>query len=409
MAHPRVTISDRVRNLPRVGSKPLEDDLAELKERGGKPLALRGYPMPLLPEHITEAAARACRENRTAPSYGLPELRAAIAEKLRAENGIHADPDRNVLVTAGGMHALHVVMQTLLNPGDEVAMFSPNYFFAGLVELSGGVATYAKLDQSDGFAFQAERLADRITPRTKLLLVSSPANPTGYVATRRDLEGIAEVAKRHDLLVVSDESYERFVYDDARHLSLASLDGMAGRTITVQTFTKCFAMPGWRLGYVVADARWLEPMRNVLEWTALSCSYVAQRAARAALEGPRQWFAKVVRECQRNRDIIVDALDGIDGVHVVRPKGTVFIFPRFDCVDDVPAFSKLLLNEYGIPNVDGAACGAPGFLRIPFAGDEDAAHEAARRLREAVRGVREGEAPARLSSPKSAEPRSAAR
>ncbi len=377
-------IAQRLRDLPRVGSKPIDDRITQLKGQGLHPLGLHGYPMAPLPKHITEAAIAACRENRTAPSYGLPELRQAVAAKLAKENGVHVNPDRGVLVTSGGMHALHVIMQTLIDPGDEVAMFSPNYFFGGLVKLAGGKPVYAPLEQRDGFALRVEALEEKLSPRTKLILLSTPVNPTGYVATGEDLAAIAKLALRRDLLVVSDESYERFIYDGLPHISIASLQGMSERTITIQTFTKRFAMPGWRLGYLASNARWVEPMRTVLEWTALSCNYVAQRAATAALNGPREWMNDVIGQCQRNRDLVVRAISQVEGICLVKPSGTPFIFPRFESFHPDASFVDYLVRELGIPSVLGEAFDAPGFLRIPFAGEESEAQKLGERLGQAV-------------------------
>src|SRR5438034_2334148 len=212
-----------------------------------------GTPDFPTPPHVIEAAKNALDAGHTTytPWAGLPELRQAIAAKLARDNDVRADPEREILVTAGSQEAMLVTMQMLLNPGDEVLIHSPYYDeYSRDALVAGGKLVPVITYESDNFAIDPAVLERQITPRTKALIIVSPNNPTGAVQSRAVLEQVAAVAARHDLVVVSDELYEKFVYDGNRAFSIASLPGMEKRTITINSFSKCYSMTGWRAGYV---------------------------------------------------------------------------------------------------------------------------------------------------------------
>jgi aspartate/methionine/tyrosine aminotransferase len=375
-------IADPVARLPRPGSKVLDEQIDRARrEHPPGPLKLSGYPTDPLPQHIVDAADRAARENRIAPSAGTPELRRAIADKLARENAVAVDSEREVLITHGAMHAVHLVLQSVLEAGDEVLMFSPTYFFGGLVELVRGRPVYAPLREEGGFAFDVAALERAVTPRTRVLLLNCPCNPTGHVAGAEELGAIVRFAEKHDVLIVSDESYEKFVYDGRRNVSIGSIDEVRDRTVTIQSFTKSYGMAGWRIGYLAGPREIVSAAQKVLEWTGLMCNHPAQAAATAALTGPKEWFERIVARFQRNRDAIADAIDRMDRVSAVRPASTPFILVNVAQLGESPAaLSARLLIDHGIPSVPGDAFEAPHHLRIPFGGTSEAIDEASRRL-----------------------------
>lgn len=379
-------VSRRARAVARVPSKELGDRAEALARRGKDILALKGAPYWAPPEHVLEAARRAVVENLNAPSAGFPELRRAIATALGEESGIVADPERQILVTNGAMHALSVVFTALLDPGDEVVMFRPGFFFFGVIELAGGVPIYADTHEENGWCWEARALEGAITTRTKAILLSSPSNPTGYVADEAALAAVGEVARRHDLLVVSDECYDRMVYDGARHRRVASVPELAGRTITICSGTKSYVMQPFRMGFIVAPAALAEFLRSVLEWNVLSCSHVAQRAAQAALQGPKEWMTKIAQRFQRNRDAMMRQLAEACGISHTPPRGGPFLFINIEGLGltGVEA-SRLLLEEHGVPSEAGTLFGSERHIRLSFGGEDAVVVEAGRRIVAATR------------------------
>jgi aminotransferase len=384
----RRTIPPNIDQMARPGSKVLDEQIDRLRrEHPPGPLALTGYPMDPLPDHIIEAIARAARENRIAPSAGTPELRNAIGAKLANSNGIHVNPQTQVLVTHGAMHAVHLILQAVLDPGDEVLMFSPTYFFGGLIDLVRGTPVYAPLRAVDGYRFSVDALEEKLSARTRVLLMNCPCNPTGHVADAQELSRIAEFAARNDLLIVSDESYEQFVYDGRRNVSIGSLGAARDRTLTIQSFTKSYGMPGWRIGYVAGPAPYIAAAKKVLEWTGLMCNHPAQAAAVAALEGPQDWFLQIVRRFERNRDLLMAAVERILSLGCVKPASTPFaLFDVSGLRDSAVLVARRLLEDHGIPAVAGEPFQAPGHVRIPFGGDTAVVEEACDRLMRAFAG-----------------------
>ncbi len=383
-------LSERAAALARVPSRKMGDVIARLKAEGRAVLPLKGAPDWLPPRHVLEAAKEAVDDLTPQPSHGFPELRQAIARLLEREDDIDVDPESEILVTNGGMHALHVIFTTLLNPGDEVVTYSPGFFFYGSLKLAGAVPRYAATREEDNWAWDAAALERAITSRTKMIIINSPTNPTGYVATEEDLRAVADLARRHDLLVVSDEAYDKMIYNGRRHVRFASLDGVRDRVITVCSFTKSYAMQPWRLGFIVAAADLTFHLRQVLEWQVLSCNHVAQRAAQAALEGPQDWVREIAPRYQRNRDLMVSSLKTAPGISFVVPEGGPFLFIKAsDLGVDGEVFSRTLMYDFGVPNEPGSEFGSAPHLRLMFGGAEDVLMEAGRRITAAARKLSE--------------------
>jgi len=383
-------VSKRAMDVKRVASREMMEIVDSLKRQGKDPLPLKGGPYWSPPEHVLEAAAREIRELSSPPSNGFRELRQAIANRLECDDGLHVDPEEEILVTNGAQHALYVAFTTLLDPGDEVIMCSPIYFFYGSLELAGAVPVYSQTHQEDNWRWDIKALEKRISHRTKMIIINSPTNPTGYVATQDDLLSIAELAKKHDLLVVSDECYDKLVYDGARHIRFASLPGVRGRTITICSFTKSYVMPRWRIGFILAPATLTPYLRKVLEWNVLTCNPIGQRAAQAALEGPQDWIKEIAPRYQRNRDLMVNGLKGASGISFAVPKGAVFLFLNSaELGISGEEFSRTLMYEHGVPTEPGPLFGSDFHVRLMFGGDENVISEAAKRITAAARKLAE--------------------
>jgi len=357
----------RARELVRAASR-LTSEMARRKAaEGGSVLRLSGAPIELPPEHILEAARAATYDNVHPPSRGLPELRQAIAERVGQETGLGIDPDSEVIVTNGGMAALGLISTVVLDRDDEVMIPSPCFFFGGIIHLADGVPIYVPMDEAAGFRFDPDRIRAAITPRTKVFLLNTPVNPTGYVASLEDLEAIAQIAQEHDLLVVSDESYDHLVYDSRRHHSIASLPGMSSRTVTVRSFSKSYSMPQWRVGYAVGPAKLIELLVKVLEWRALSVNYVAQKAATAAISGPQQWTHQVCQTFEAHRNRLWEGIRDVPGLTCVKPMGGPFFFPNISTVSaSSDSFARYLLASYGLPLDPGHYYQSDAHIRVPF-------------------------------------------
>ncbi len=372
-----------VRAIDRVPSAVSGDRAAEVRSGGGDVLDLRGSPVTRPAEHVLEAARAATRDNIKATSRGLVTLREAIAEKLARENGIIARPDGEILVTNGGMQAVWVALQALLEPGDEILLHSPGFFFDGIARLVGGRLVWVPTRREEGYRLHAD-LERYCSPRTRVLLLNTPTNPTGYTLTREAAEDVAAFAVARNLWIVSDESYEKMVYDGGKHLSIGSLPAVADRTLTVHSFTKAYALPGWRVGFVAGPAPVIDACHAILEWTVITCGYVAQKAAEAALTGPQGWIQEISRQLEANRNAVVAGLGDLPGLEFATPKGGPFLFPDVTAAgtsaEDV---AQALLARHGIPTTPGRGFDAPGHLRLPFGATATTVQELVRRFRPA--------------------------
>jgi aspartate aminotransferase len=355
------------------------DLVADLQAAGKEVLALYGSPHWLPPEHVLDAARSALSDVVGAPAQGLPALCEAAARKLARVNGIEVDPDQ-ILVTNAANHGLSIVFSALLDPGDEVLTYSPHYYYQGLIELAGGVPTYAPTAEADGWRWNAEVLEQAISARTKMLVVNTPTNPTGYVASEQDLRAIAEIASRHDLLVVSDEAYDHTIYDDHRHLSIGALEGMGERTITVCSCTKSYAMRHWRIGFLATPSRLFPTLRKLLEWNCFQCNHIAQHAATAALEGPEEYIHEIGERFAQCRSLMLAGLEQAPGIPFAVPMGGPFLFVNGSRLPGGAAALRSSLLEHGVATDPGGPFGSADHLRLPFGGEAEDVREAARRI-----------------------------
>jgi aspartate/methionine/tyrosine aminotransferase len=347
------------------------------------------------PAHVRDAAKRALDDGAThyAPFPGIPELRTAIAEDVTRRKGVAADPSQ-VFVTVGGKGVMLYAILGLIDPGDEVIVPDPGYpIYESLTRFVGATPVPIPIRMEHDFRLDVEELAGLITPRTRLLIINSPANPTGGVLTRSDLVRIAELAQEHDLWVMTDEIYGRILYDGAEHISIASLPGMADRTIVLDGFSKTFAMTGWRLGYaVVPDS--LREVFGELVINTISCAPTfAQVGAVAALTGPQDDVDAMVVEFKARRDLIVAGLNEINGIRCATPLGAFYAFPDISGTGLSGAdFAERLLTEADVCVLAGTAFGGVGndHIRISYANSRENLTEALHRIGRFVAGLGRG-------------------
>ncbi|MFL5770217.1 MAG: pyridoxal phosphate-dependent aminotransferase [Chloroflexota bacterium] len=328
------------------------------------------------PSHVREAAKRALDAGAThyAPFPGIPELRTAIAEDATARKGFDVTPDR-VFVTVGGKGVMLYAILGLIDGGDEAIVPDPGYpIYESLVRFVGGTPIPIPIRMENDFRLDVDELASLVTPRTRMIVINSPANPTGGVLTRGDLERIAELAQRHDLVVLADEIYGRILYDGTEHVSIASLPGMAERTIVLDGFSKTFAMTGWRLGYAIVPPS-LVGMYGQLVINTISCAPTfAQLGAVEALRGPQDDVDAMVVEFRARRDLIVDGLNAIAGIRCLRPSGAFYAFPDISGTGLTGAeLADRLLQEAGVCVLAGTAFGGVGgsHVRISYANSRE--------------------------------------
>jgi len=351
-----------------------------------------GEPDFVTPEHIREYAKEALDMGMThyGPNAGLPMLREAVAKKLKEQNGIDVDPKSEVMITVGANQAFILGLATFLGEGEEVLIPAPMFVsYAPAVILAGGRPVEVPTHEENEFRLSVDDLEKHVSDKTKALIINSPNNPTGAVLTGKDVEEIADFAVEHDLIVFSDEVYEHFVYDGAKNHSIASLDGMFERTVTINGFSKTFAMTGWRLGFVAAPSWIIEGMVRFQMYNATCPVTFAQYAAAKALEDERSWKAveEMRREYDRRRNLVWKRLNEI-GLPTVKPHGAFYIFPRVrDTGLDDKEFSELMLNEARVAVVPGGAFGnaGKGYVRISYATAYEKLEEAMDRMEEVLR------------------------
>jgi aspartate/methionine/tyrosine aminotransferase len=361
---------------------------AKALEREGRPVIFleTGRPDFDTPAHIKQAAKQAldAGDVHYTSNYGTPDLREAIAAKLQRENQLTYDPATEILVTIGAAEAIFDAFLGCVNPGDEVLYPEPSWVnYPAAARLAGAIPVPIPLREANEYQFDLEEVRARITPRTRLLIVVSPHNPTGTVQAPATLRGLAELADRHNLLVISDEIYERILYGDQEHLSLASCPGMRQRTITINGFSKAFSMTGWRLGYAAAPQPIIQVMNRVHQYNVSCASSFAQAGGVAALRGPQDCVAAMVAEFKRRRDRIVPAINSIDRLSCLNPGGAFYVWVNISKMG-IPAeeFSIKLLEMGNVSSVPGEVFGPSGrgFVRFSYANSYDRLEEAMRRL-----------------------------
>ncbi|MBN1370683.1 MAG: pyridoxal phosphate-dependent aminotransferase [Anaerolineaceae bacterium] len=335
------------------------------------------------PKPIVDAGVRSLLSGEThyTSNVGVLELRKTLSTHLERLYNVHYEPDQ-IVITVGGSEALYLAATALLDPGDEVIVLTPCFVaYQAEVFLSGGVPVEVACRMENNFEVDPKDVEAAITPRTKAILMGFPSNPTGAVASRDTLLQIARLAEEHDLIVLSDEIYDRLVYG-GEHICFPALPGMQKRTILLGGFSKDYAMTGWRIGYVAAPAELITGLLRVHQYTVMCASTTAQMAAIAALRDSEEHVAKMVAEYDRRRRLIVDGLNRI-GLPTFEPRGAFYAFPKVSVTGlDDNAFSARLLEEEHVAAVPGSGFGkgGEGFIRCSYATSYDKIEEALRRM-----------------------------
>lgn len=381
-------LSTKITGLAGSATVQVMNKARALKQQGVDVMDLGGGDPDFdTPEHIQQAALESMKSGFThyVASSGIPQLRKAIAKKLATENGVEVDPDKGIIVTPGGKMALYASIITLLNEGDEVILPEPAWVsYRPIIQLAGGVTVPINLTAENGFSITAQMLNEKITPKTKLIIINSPSNPTGKVLTRRELETVAAAARAHDLYVISDEIYEKIIFDSREHISIASMPGMAERTLVLNGHSKPYAMTGWRLGYVAGPVAVIKEIGKIQEQAVTCAPSFVQVGGVAALEGPQEPVVKMTAEYERRRNFFVDMLNDIPHVSCFKPEGAFYAFPKFDLGLDSIQVADMLLEKARVAGTPGSAFGeiGNGHVRFSFATAPEVLETAARRIKE---------------------------
>lgn len=343
------------------------------------------------PANVVEAGAAALRQGWTnyGPSAGQPELRQVIAEHINRSRGTGYGPE-NVVVTPGGKPIMFFAILALLEAGDDAIYPDPGFpIYRSMIDFVGARAIPSPLREENDFRLDVAELATLITPQTKLLIINSPANPTGGVLERSDIERIARLAVEHDLIILADEIYSEILFE-GEHVSIAAFPGMKERTIILDGFSKTYSMTGWRLGYGVMPVALAEQISKLMVNSVSCTSSAVQRAGIEALTGPQDAVREMVAAFERRRDLIVAGLNAIPGISCRTPKGAFYVFPNISGTGVASkAFADKLLEEFGVAALSGTAFGVhgEGYLRLSYANSEENLRKALDRIEAAVGAV----------------------
>lgn len=390
-------VSDRLNRLAPSATLAMSQKSGEMKAQGIDVINLSvGEPDFNTPEHIKEAAKRAIDENfsKYSPVPGYAELRKAIADKLKNENGLQYSTNE-ILVSNGAKQSVCNTVMALVNDGEEVIIPAPYWVsYPQMVKFAGGVPVIVEAGFEQNFKMTPEQLEAAITPKTRMIILCSPSNPTGSVYSAKELEALAEVVKRHDgLYVLADEIYEHINYV-GKHSSIAHVDGMRERTIIVNGVSKAYAMTGWRIGFIAAP-EWIVKACNKLQgqYTSGPCS-VSQKAAEAAYTTSQECVETMRKAFERRRDLIVELASQIPGLEVNKPEGAFYLFPKCSSfygkshegktINNSTDLAMFLLETGHVATVGGDAFGDPDCFRMSYATSDDNIREAMRRIKETL-------------------------
>jgi len=379
--------ANRVREAKASPTLAVSEAARQLKAQGVDVIDLGGGdPDFITPQHIRDAAIAAMNAGDThyVGGAGTPELRKAISNKLQQDNRIVAHHNGDILVTPGGKFALYLAAQAFIEPGVDVMVLEPAWVsYVPIVELAGGNAVHAGLDPDANFAITREVLERHVTPATRIIMLNSPNNPTGRVATREELEILASFAAEHDLMVWTDEIYEKIIYDGREHISIATFPGLVERTLTFNGLSKAYAMTGWRLGYVAGPKAFISQMATVNSHATTCATSFAQAGGVAALNGPQHTIQDMVTAWDRRRHLITDGINAIKGLKANLVEGAFYAFIDARDVDaDSVRLADQILNEAHVALVPGVAFGeaGEGHLRLSFATSDEALNRTVQRL-----------------------------
>lgn len=385
----RHRLSERVRSVPPSGIRKFFDVIATMPDVISLGV---GEPDFATPPQVVEEGVRSLRSGRThyTSNYGTLELRRSLAAHLDRLYGVAYNPENEIVITVGASEAVAVAMAALIDPGDEVVLHEPSYVaYLPAILFNGGVPVFVSTTAAEGFELDPARVEASITPRTKVLFLGYPCNPTGAVLSEDKLRALADIAQRHDLIVVSDEIYDRLVYGGHRHVPISGLPGMHERTVLIGGFSKAYAMTGWRVGYACAPSDLLEGIVKVHQYQIMSAPTTAQDAAVVALTAETD-VQRMVHEYDRRRQMFVAGLNDM-GLETAEPKGAFYAFPSIHSTGlTSEEFSERLLYEEHVAVVPGSAFGpsGEGHVRATLATSYEDLQEALVRIRRFSDAVR---------------------
>jgi aminotransferase len=378
--------SNHLEKVKLSGIRVIGDRASALAAQGRRVVRLQiGEPDFYTPRHIIDAAIASLGrcETHYASNRGLPELRAAIAQKLEKENRISHDPADEIVVVNGCAEALFCAVSGLVGAGEEVIVIEPAFLsYEQIALLAGAIPVIVRAKEQNGWLPEIADIEGAITPRTRMLILNTPVNPTGAVYPKELLAQIAELARRHDILVASDEVYEKLIYD-AEHVSIGSFAGMQDRTITINGFSKAYAMTGWRLGYLAASRQLMLPMLKVHQYTTTCLPAFVQRGGLEALENGEDGLQQMRSTYLSRRDLLLEYFHRCDAISLVVPKATFYMYPNIAKSSlDSTAFCHRLLEERGVATVPDTAFDHAGRdnIRLSFASDEASLREGAEQI-----------------------------
>ncbi|HEX9907862.1 MAG TPA: pyridoxal phosphate-dependent aminotransferase [Thermoplasmata archaeon] len=381
-------IAERIKRVQESGTMKMKELAGQKKAEGKNIISFTvGEPDFDTPKHIVEAAKKALDDGftRYLDAPGLPALREAIAKTAKMDNGIPCEPS-NVLITPT-KQAIFMTIIATINEGDEVIMPDPSWVtYDPCVQLAGGKTVKVVTKEEHQWRVRPEDVAELITPKTKMILYNSPSNPCGAVETKDDIKGLADLAKDHNLLVLSDEVYEKIVFDGNKHYSIAAEPDMMDRTITISGFSKTYAMTGWRMGWLIAPKPIFKAVNKVQQHSITHAVTFAQYGALAALTGPQEPVKMMVKEFQERRDLIMKLMKDIPGFHCDVPKGAFYVFPRFEAKMKSEEFALYLMDKAEVAATGGASFGGAGedHIRISYATNKKNIQEGMERIKKAI-------------------------
>jgi aspartate aminotransferase len=377
------------------------DSLAKQMKADGKNVIAFGTGEPDFdtPENIKEAAIRAIRSGETkyTPAAGIVSLKKAAAARLKADCGVDYAPEQ-IVIASGAKHNIFAALMCLINPGDEVIVPAPYWVtYTEAVKMAGGVPVIVNAQEADGFKITAAQLEAAVTPKTKLLIINSPSNPTGMLYSKAELQALADVCVKHDLYILSDEVYYRLVYDNNFFTSMASLgEDVKARTILVNGVSKSYAMTGWRIGFTASSRELATVMSNYLSHSTSAPSTISQYAALEALSGPQDTVEEMRRVFQERRDYIVRRINAMEGVSCLTPEGAFYVMLNISklkgktlggrVINDADDFSLAFLETGLVAAVSCVGFGAPDFVRFTYAASMENIKEGMDRLERFIKG-----------------------
>jgi len=377
--------------MDRLGTETAFEVLARAKklERDGKDIVHLqiGEPDFDTPRNIIEAGLKALSEGYThySPSQGIIELREAIAEDYEKRHSVHIDPDE-VVIVPGGKPTIFYTILALVDEGDEVLCPNPGYpIYESVTNFIGGKVVPLRVTDKNDFKIDLDELESKITPKTKLLIINTPGNPTGGVLEHDDLKKITDIVKKHSIYLLSDEIYSRIIYDDFKHTSVLSFPDMKERTVMLDGFSKTYAMTGWRAGYAITNKAMAAKMTKLVINNASCTATFTQRACIEAVRGDQTPIDQMIAEFHKRRDIIVDGLNSIKGISCHKPKGAFYVFPNIEKTGyKSKELADTLLEKMGVAVLSGTAFGSygEGFIRLSYANSIKNINKAIERIKQ---------------------------